>query len=241
VPKYGAYYNPARSGSGLFLFPAGNGGLWGLAWYTYLQDGTPTWYLGVANSAPTTDGVWRVAIQRFSLDGADAVGTTIGEAQLAFTDPTHFAFSFNLDGQSGFEPMSFIDGGACPQLNGVAAPLTGLWYSPAISGTGYSVNAYPGLESNGAYFYDGKGIARWALGQTSPFGNTTMTLTQRDGFCPLCTHKVPVPTEIGTLVRRYDSTSTGNIKVDLELQPPMQGSWHVDFPTVRLSDALQCP
>ena len=238
-PKYGAYFNPARSGAGLFLFPAN--GQWGLAWYTYLQDGTPTWYLGVATQPAAQQGVWRVAMQRYHWDGNAATGTAIGEAQLAFTDATHFSFSWNLDGESGSEPMSWLDGGACAQLNGAPAALTGLWFSPAKPGFGYSINAYPGLESNGAYFYDAQGIARWALGQTAPFGAPAMTLSQRDGFCPLCAYKVPVTQDIGSLIRRYDSGSTGNIAVNLTLRAPMQGVWNVDLPVSRLSDALQCP
>jgi subtilisin family serine protease len=238
-PRYGAWYNPARSGAGLFLFPAN--GAWGLAWYTYLQDGTPTWYLGVGPAPTANQGVWKVALERFNWDGSAATGENVGEAQLALIDANNFAFSWNLDGESGSEPMGFLDGGACPQLNGAPAALTGLWYHPAKSGFGYSVSAYPGLESNGAYFYDGQGIARWALGQTDSFGPATMNLSQRDGFCPLCAHKAPVATEIGTLTRSYDSASAGRIAVDLELKPPMQGLWSVDLPAVRISDALICP
>jgi subtilisin family serine protease len=240
VPKFGAYYNPQRSGSGLFLFPAGEGGLWGLAWYTYLQDGTPTWYLGVGSAPDAQTGVWRVAMQRFSWDGSAAAGTDVGHGQLALASDNTFTWSFELDGQAGSEPKVFIDGGSCPQLNGSLAELTGLWYSPARSGSGYSINAYPGLESNGVYFYDGDGVARWALGQAGPFGTPTMTLSQRTGFCPLCAHSSPVPTNIGTLTRSYSSDSAGSISIDLELAPPMQGTWNIDLPMLRLSDGLPC-
>jgi hypothetical protein len=240
LPLYGAYYNPQRSGSGVFLFPAGGGGLWGLAWYTYLEDGTPTWYLGVAPQATAQQGVWRIPIQRFSWDGSAAVGTDVGHVQLSFVDSTRFGFSFELDGQTGFESMLFLAGGVCTPINGTPSALTGLWYSPARSGTGYSINVLPGLESNGAYFYDGRGVARWALGQVSPFGVPTMTLSQRDGFCPLCAHKTPVPTDIGTLTRSYSSASSGNIKIDVQLQPPMSGNWNIDLPMFRLSDGLPC-
>jgi hypothetical protein len=239
-PKYGAWYNPARSGAGVFLFPAN--GAWGLAWYTYLQDGTPTWYLGVGPAPGANDGVWRVTLERFNWDGTKATGTAVGQAQVQLVNANNFVFSWNLDGESGSEPMGWIDGGACAQLNGSPAALTGLWYHPAKSGFGYSVNAYPGLESNGAYFYDGKGIARWALGQASPFGVATMTMSQRtDGFCPLCAHRVPVAKAIGALTRSYTGASAGTMAIDLELQPPLAGSWSVNLPVSRISDALVCP
>jgi subtilisin family serine protease len=241
TPRYGVFYNPQRSGSGVFLFPGGNGSLWGLAWYTYREDGTPTWYLGVGPAATAQQGVWRVPIQRFSWDGSAATGVDVGYGQIALTDPSHMVFSFELDGQAGSEPVVFIDGGACAQLNGVPAEITGLWYSPARSGTGHTINAYPGLESNGAYFYDALGIARWALAQSTPFGTLPMTIKQLSGTCPLCNYSgAPSLTDIGTLTRTYASSSSGTIKIDLQLKPPMSGSWNIDLPMQRLSDGLPC-
>jgi subtilisin family serine protease len=239
--KFGPYYNPQRSGAGLFLYPAANGTLWSLVWYTYLQDGTPTWYLGVANAPGATDGVWRVEMSRYSWDGTANAGTVVGEAQLALTGAQGFAFSWNLDGQSGSEPMTWLDGGGCPQSNGAATSLNGMWYSPARSGFGYAINAWPGVESNALYFYDEQGIARWALGSVSPFGATSMPLTQyRNGFCPLCAFAPPTTVEVGTLTRRYDTAAAGNIAVALQLQSPLNGSWNVDLPAVKLTDGLQC-
>jgi subtilisin family serine protease len=239
TPRFGAYYNPQRSGAGVYLLPSAEA--WSVTWYTYLQDGTPTWYLGVGPAPTANAGVWRVPLERISWDGLKATGTRVGEVQIALRDAQNFTFSWNMDGESGSENMTFIDGGACPELNGAPAALTGLWYSPAKSGFGYSVNAYPGLESNAAYFYDGLGVARWALGQVAPFGVTTMTLSQRDGFCPLCTHKTPTASNIGVLTRRYDTAQTGQMSVDLELLPPMKGGWTVDLPVSRISNALLCP
>src|SRR5690606_23604613 len=46
TPQFGGYYNPARSGSGAFLYEAGSS--WALIVYSYLDDGTPTWYLGAS-------------------------------------------------------------------------------------------------------------------------------------------------------------------------------------------------
>jgi hypothetical protein len=68
-----------------------------------------------------------------------------------------------------------------------------------------------------------------------------MRLTQREGFCPLCPYREPVARDIGSLTRRYDSAGSGQIRVDLTLLPPLTGSWSVDLPVTRLTDALTCP
>lgn len=241
LAKFGPYFNPARSGAGIFMFPVGDS--WGLAWYTYLQDGTPTWYLGVADQNVLARHLRNVKLQRFSWDGSTAQGVVVGEAQLAFDSDRQFTFSWNLDGESGSEPMTWIDGGGCPTLNGAPAALSGLWFSPDASGFGYSISAYPGLESNGAYFYDGLGLARWAIGSRSPFagGEQTFVLSQQNGPCPLCTYRVPTGTDIGTLTRSFTDASNGRIAVDLELAAPTSGSWTVDLPVIRASSALTCP
>lgn len=240
APRFGVYYNPGRSGSGLHLFPGNNGTIWGASWYTYLEDGTPTWYFGTAPAPTAQQGVWRLPLQRFSWDGSAAKGTNVAVVQLAFVDANRMTFSFELDGQAGSEPLTFIDAGGCPQLNGRTAALSGVWYSPARSGTGHTLNAHPGIENNGTYIYDGLGIARWVLAQASPFGPATMPISQLDGFCPLCTHKTPTLTTIGSLTRSYASDSSGNIKIDLQFQAPVGGSWNIDLPMQKLSDALPC-
>lgn len=240
VPRFGVYYNPARSGSGLHLFPGLNGTIWGVSWYTYLQDGTPTWYFGTANAPTAQQGVWRLPVQRFSWDGSAATGTDVAIVQLAFTDANHMTFSFELDGQAGSEPLTYIDAGGCPQLGGRTAALSGVWYSPARSGTGHTLNAHPGIENNGTYIYDSLGIARWVLAQASPFGPASMPISQLDGFCPLCTQKTPTLTPIGTLTRSYATDTTGNVKIDLQFKAPLSGSWNIDLPMLKLSDTLPC-
>jgi subtilisin family serine protease len=241
VQKFGAYYNPVRSGAGMFLFPAGNGSAWSLVWYTYLQDGTPTWYLGVAPPPGAQDGVWRVAMDRYSWDGSTNLGRNVGQAQLALTSANSVTVSWNLDGESGSEPMQWIDGGGCAALAGVPSPITGMWYSPARSGFGYAIGAFPSIETNALYFYDAQGIARWALGDASPFGSGTLSLAQYSGFCPLCNFVMPTTQSIGTVTRRYDSASAGNIAVAATLRAPLQGTWNVDLPAQRITDALLCP
>ena len=72
VVRPGSYFNAARSGHGLFLYPAGSARV-GL-WYTYLEDGTSTWYYLQA-PAPGLDGLWTSPVYRAAWDGGRNVLT----------------------------------------------------------------------------------------------------------------------------------------------------------------------
>ena len=64
LPADNAYYDPARSGHGVFL---GQGaGQWVAYWYTYLQDGTPAWYLAQAALPAPNAAAFRNSPPRFS-------------------------------------------------------------------------------------------------------------------------------------------------------------------------------
>ncbi|MGL6289892.1 MAG: fibronectin type III domain-containing protein, partial [Silanimonas sp.] len=56
VARSGGYFNPQRSGSGLFVHRAG--AAWAGLWYTFLQDGRPTWYY-LQGAAPVPGEIWR--------------------------------------------------------------------------------------------------------------------------------------------------------------------------------------
>src|SRR5690606_1655008 len=221
TPRFGPWYNPSRGGAGVFLYQAA--GDWAVIWYTYLQDGTPTWYLGSAPAPGPGQGSWTVPLHRVSWNGTAAKPVRVGEAVLAFEDPGQLTFAWNLDGESGSEPHVFIDAGGCPP--GSPRDLTGSWYEPELSGYGYSINAHDGLETAAAYFYDGQGVARWAFGSNSPFGAESMVLLQYRGSCPLCAYAPPQTTEVGVFQRSYDGNGSGSGSLEVELAPPLQGSW----------------
>jgi hypothetical protein len=189
-PRRGAYFNPASDGSGLFLFDVGD--VWGLAWYTYLQDGTPTWYLGVAPRPGAQQGVWQVDLLRYRWNGSQAFGTPVGEALLALHGETEMGFSWSLDGESGSQRMQWIGDTRCPLGQAGPVDIDGLWFSPERSGFGYSVVSGRDFESIGAYFYDAQGVARWALGNSAALADAPMALDWRVGSCALCAYQAPL-------------------------------------------------
>lgn len=244
APRFGAYFDPSRDGSGLFLFPVGE--VWGLAWYAYLQDGSATWYLGVAPRPGAQQGHWQVDLLRYRWNGSAAIGTQVGEALLALNGSNEFGFSWSLDGQSGSQRMQWIGDANCPSVSGAALDVNGLWFSPERPGFGYSVIAGPGFESIGAYYYDVQGRPRWALGQVAPFGANQLPLAVRQGSCPLCDYAAPTfALSSGTLTRTYAGPGSGHFRTDIRVNPnpaaPVAGDWLIDLPAVKLSDAIGCP
>jgi subtilisin family serine protease len=243
-PRFGAYFDPARDGSGLFLFPVGD--TWGLAWYTYLEDRTPTWYLGAAPRPAASQGQWVVDLLRYRWNGSAAIGTKVGEALLSLNQELAFTFSWSLDSRSGSQAVQWIGDTRCPVAAGANLDVNGLWFSPDKPGFGYSVVAGADFESIGAYYYDAKGSSRWVLGQVSPFGVTNYPLVYRTGSCPLCTYAAPVSqtAPAGTIWRDYGGPAMGRIRTEILVMPqllaPAPGDWRVDFPVVKLSDATGC-
>jgi subtilisin family serine protease len=236
----GAYYNPERSGAGAFVYQIGE--QWGFIWYTFLQDGTPTWYLGAAPRPGANQGAWRVPLDRFTWNGSEAIPTRVGEAILTFTTPQSFQFGWNLDGQSGSERYVLLDTGRCPRPGGSALDANGIWFSPQRPGFGYNVNVGEGIETHAAYFYDAQGIARWLFGSVTPFGASSIPLQMYRGACPLCPYQAPVTTAAGSLTRSYaGGGASGQFGVQFTLPAPLSGSWQVDLPAVRMTDPVGCP
>jgi hypothetical protein len=233
-PRTGAYFNAARAGAGGFFYRAGS--TWAYIWYTYLEDGTPTWYLG-ANAAPgAQEGTWLVPLHRYTWDGAQANGTRIGEGILTLVSPTRFQFSWNIDGKTGSETYDFIDGGGCAA--GVTANVTGSWFAPELPGYGYSVSAYSTVSGVAAYFYDDSGIARWAIGADA-LQSGSMVMSQYRGVGPLAPYQAPVSEPIGTFARTF-TQSAGNGHLDLQLEAPLTGEWETAHALQRLTDTLSC-
>jgi hypothetical protein len=232
----GAYYNPQRSGSGVYLYDAGDQR--SLLWYAYLQDGTPTWYLGVAPKPAANIGTWRVPLLRFGWNGSAAVPTEVGEAVVTLIEGESVRFSWNLDGESGSETYRRIGAGACPSGG---LDLNGTWYPPQRSGIGFSITAGTGIESQAVYLYDDRGIARWLAGSTAPFGAERIPLLALSGSCPLCDYRAPQATAAGELRRSYLANGReGRIGLSVTLPTAIAGSWDLDLPVQKLTSPVGC-
>jgi hypothetical protein len=224
VVRPGSYFNNQRGGHGLFLYPAGTD-LAGL-WYTYLQDGSPTWYY-LQGAAPGTNGIWAAKLYRSAWTGTGNRLTEIGRASVTPSGADAFSFSYTLDGETGAEPLAAL-GRGCPSLSGAPLDVSSHWFNPATSGTGYSVQMFPGYEFYAAFVYDGLGVPRFLVAERNGFGGAeaTLPLEQLTGFCPLCARPgAPARQAIGSFTRRFSGGSFANITLNGSYTGPVPGTW----------------
>ncbi|GAB3735790.1 hypothetical protein GCM10028794_15660 [Silanimonas algicola] len=235
----GGYFNPERSGHGLFLYPAGSE-LAGL-WYTYLADGTPTWYY-LQGAAPGANGFWTGQLFRSAWNGSANVLVEVGTATVSPTATNEFVFSYNLDGETGSEAMRDF-GGGCPTLGGSRLNVSSHWFNPATSGTGLSVQMFPNYEFYTLFVYDGLGIPRYLVVERPAFGGATASanLEQNNGFCPLCPrNSAPTRAVIGSFSRSFAGGTFSNITLSGTFINGVQGTWSANESVIPLGSLQGC-
>ncbi len=231
------YFNPARSGHGLFFSDVGT--QWATIWYTYLEDGTSTWYIAQAPSPTATESVWRSPLYRFTWNGAQNLGTVVGQALITRTATDQFHWTWLLDGQWGSEPMVPVAPIACTNVGGTPTNFTGGWYAPVLPGYGFSVLTVGESETEVVYLYDAQGVARWAYAQGQA-ASTGLALSQFNGFCPQCARVEPQATAVGALTRAFATPRAGTANVQVNFVTPLVGAWSTNQATEKLTRDLSC-
>jgi predicted extracellular nuclease len=235
----GSYYNSARGGHGLFLYPAGS--TWSGVWFTYRQDGTPTWYF-LQEAAPGSNGVWRSGIYRSAWNGSRNTLTEVGSALLTPSGPDAFTFTHTMDGETGSEAMTAF-GRGCPALAGAPVDASGLWFNPARAGSGYAVQLFPGSEFHAVFGYDASGVARFAVAERRGFGgaDATLDLEQIQGFCPLCVRAgEPLRTRIGSFRRGLGAGGLASVVLDANWVNGVPGRWAANEAVQALGGTQGC-
>lgn len=238
--KGGSYYAPGRGGHGIFMYPAG--AEQAVLWYTYFQDGTPTWYYMQAPQ-PGSNGSWTTPIYRAAWNGTANHLVEVGEAVMSASTDSQFSFAYNVDGFTGVESMdAFLVG--CPSINSLPVDASGNWFDPARAGSGYSVQLNPNYEFFAAFIYDDLGLPRFLAaerGGAFDAGANTLPLDQLQGFAPLGAHTAPVRSPVGTLSRQFTGNALTGINVDATFGNGVPGTWNVNDVVVPLGGTQGCP
>ncbi len=235
----GSYFNAGRSGHGLFAYPAGPD--WAGLWYTYLADGTPTWYY-LQGRAPGADGTWTASLFRSRWYGSANQLTAVGAATLTAGADGTVVFSHMVDGESGSEPMQAF-GRGCPSIGGRVVDASGHWFDPRRAGAGYSVQLFPNYEFYAVFGYDGQGEARYLAAELPRAGGPSerLALDQLRGFCALCVREGnPQRRSVGHLERDIVDGRLSAIRVQAGYVDGVGGTWATDDAPTPLGTLQGC-
>ncbi len=238
-PRRGMWWNSARSGHGIDLQISGS--MMFIVWYTYLPDGSPIWYLAVAEYQ--SGETWTATLERYAWDAVTrtATPTAVGTVSMEFTDAENGTFSWTLEGESGSEPFArFIANDDLPPVD-----YTAHWYPPSDSGWGLTVVTQGNVEFTVLYFYDVFGRPVWGLGVFEGDANgATVPLEIHSGFCPNCPTIEVTSEPLGDISHLFDSQTTGVLESDIDYTAAFSGwslelDWRVvDEPVTMISDPI---
>lgn len=210
-------------------------------WYSYDEDGQPTWYIA---SGPSPAGnVWVADLLRVTNDGAQQQEKTVGVVSMTFLADDSAVMSYTLFGESGFDPLVPNQANTCPQISGSERSYSGLWYRGVAGLGGASVVVYEQAQAQVHYLFDDFGNPRWLIAADD--GNQSATaevipLLQFDGFCAVCAPETVVWDTVGSVSRTFDSETTGSWTLDFELLAPLQLLVDRTDSIVKLSTTLEC-
>lgn len=213
IVRSGSYYNPARPGSGLMLYPAG-GQRVGL-WYTYeAVSFRPTWYYLQAPQ-PDATGIWRSPIYRQVRAGGVSRPTQVGQATVTPMGPDVFAFTYTLNGETGSEIYSPL-GRGCPSLYGQPLDASSHWFNPMRDGSGYSVQFWRNYEFVAMFDYDEQGSPLHLTAERTGFAGESelLPLQRLMGACPTCDYVTPTRQPAGVLHRILRNGGLERVQVD---------------------------
>lgn len=222
--RAGLWFNPARSGHGFDLEHAGNDMV--VIWYTYQDDGSPTWYLAQGVRA----NPWRAELRRFVWNPGtrSTQSEVVGELRLNFTGAESGTFGWTLGARSGSEPVS-------PLLSGSATAnpdRTGAWFDPREPGWGLSIDTAAATRVAILYFYDSANQPRWVLGQGGNGANETLAMLSFRGFCPDCTLVPTTNTPGGTVNFAFDGARNAVIGTDASYAGDPSARWQRSSATI---------
>ena len=223
-PITGLWFNPERSGHGLDIQIAGDNLF--IIWYTYNDDGSPTWYIAVGENSPN----WQADLLSFTWDDQTKIAssTVVGTANLVFSDGKNTTFSWDINGRSGSE--SFVRFNVSNKST--TKQFTGTYYDVDQSGWGITVYTQGESQVGIIYYYDENGQPRWSLGSGDNTQNSTLDMLSFQGFCPDCEYVAPSNSVIGNMNLQFMANRQIGFSTDVSYPENSVASWVVSSRTL---------
>jgi hypothetical protein len=214
-----------------FDYGTDGGGNRYVLWYTYTEDGMPTWYQA---AAPEPVGnVWKARLKRFTNDGASQQRVVVGWVSLTALSEDDYIYSFTLFGEDGsdeiFNPFYPPD---CPLEGQAKQSYNGVWSTDPIGIGGATVVVNTGSEGYVHYIYDADGNPVWLQGSAN--------MRQWSGFCPVCTGPTPTRTPVGPFTRELTDETNMTWTLDYSLLTPLHGTVNRTDVTQKITARIEC-
>jgi subtilisin family serine protease len=210
-------------------------------WYSYNEDGTPTWYQ--AGGLEPEGNVWVANLNRYTNDGTLQQLTSVGRISITVISEQELMFSFVIFGQEGSDKQKPSFSSDCPDDNGTKRSYTGIWSRDAVGVGGASVVVDPASQGYVHYIYDDEGNPTWLTAggviNGIPAGED-LVLSQWSGYCPVCTKTDWSYEDIGTFTADYQDEDSMTWTQDYVLLPPLSGSINRTDDTSKLTTPVAC-
>ena len=243
IPLRGGLWQPSsREGISQGYDYTSTGGYRGFLWYTYNEDGTPTWYL--ASNPEPVGNVWVADLLRFTNNGVLQQSTPVGHMSITSLAEDDSIFSFVLFGESGSDRERPSLPPICPEIDGIERSYNGLWARKADGVGGASVVVNNTSQAYIHYIYDDMGRPVWLLAAPEPQSPATREspLNQFGGFCAVCAGTAEDITvdPVGVFTRDYASEEAMTWNLDYVLKSPLSGSINRTDLTFKLTAPIAC-
>lgn len=241
-PVQGLWFNPARSGHGLDIQLLDTSLI--VTWYTYNDDGSPTWYQAIGPYSQ--DWSQQMYTATWNPATTSAVIEVVGTMSLNFTDSSQVQFSWDISGQTGNEPFQYFK-----FREGLTVQdYTGIWYDDREPGWGLSINSQGTVATADSdsvrvavlYFYDANNQPRWLLGQSDNGISGPLDLRSFTGFCPGCDYVQPSSVEAGSLEFAFSSLVQSSLTSNANYPELANSTWlRQNTPIIPLSSRYHDP
>ncbi|MCF6261969.1 MAG: hypothetical protein L3J24_00025 [Xanthomonadales bacterium] len=245
-PRTGVWGDGSYGAGGAQGFEYGEvNGVWFGIWYTYNEDGTPTWYSMDVGVLDPMNNSHTVDILEFTnnpkVNPPTQKFTVVGKATFTAISETDMKISYTLNGEYGGSSAAPLSTNTCILQGGNPAPITGTW-APDINiagGIGGSSVEYGVTEALIHYIYDDTGEPVWVI-SGNQLAVPAYEAWEFRGFCPTCTFVPPTYSVIGTVSQTYTSDTQGSHTLDFTLLPPNNSVFDRRMDVFRLGGAINC-
>ena len=210
-------------------------------WYTYNEDGSPTWYQ--VGSLEPEGNVWVAGLSRLTNDGTLQKVTKVGRISITLIAEQELIFSFVLFGEEGSDKQRPTSPPICPEDNGSKQSYNGIWgRSPAGVG-GATVLVNSNAQGYVHYIYDGRGNPVWLQTASAIDGlpnEEEMTLSQWSGYCAVCSKVELTRDLVGLFTNKFHDEENMTWTLNYLLELPLSGSVNRTDEPRKLTTTVVC-